>query len=132
MPIVSNKDLRTRLIVDRHIKTYDKSYERNFLDKYIKEMRQADLEGNKDTSFKRNQFILSLIDFIFPAFTAVGVQLSFLVQYFLLYPEVPKRIQKEIDEVVGAGRLPTLEGRQFMSYTEATIRETKSKIVWKE
>uniref|UniRef100_A0A1B0BLX1 Cytochrome P450 n=1 Tax=Glossina palpalis gambiensis TaxID=67801 RepID=A0A1B0BLX1_9MUSC len=110
-------------IVDRHIKTYDESYERNFLDKYIREMREADLEGNEDTSFKRNQFILSLIDFTFPAFTAVGVQLSFLVQYFLLYPEVQKRIQKEIDEVVGAGRLPTLEDRQFMSYTEATIRE---------
>uniref|UniRef100_A0A1B0GEB4 Cytochrome P450 n=1 Tax=Glossina morsitans morsitans TaxID=37546 RepID=A0A1B0GEB4_GLOMM len=84
-------------------------------------MRQADLEGNEDTSFNRNQSILSLIDFTFPAFP--GVQLSFLVQYFLLYPEVQKHIQKEIDEVVGARRLSILEDCQFMSYTEATIRE---------
>uniref|UniRef100_A0A1A9WHT3 Cytochrome P450 n=1 Tax=Glossina brevipalpis TaxID=37001 RepID=A0A1A9WHT3_9MUSC len=111
-------------IVDRHIKTYDESYQRNFLDKYIKEMRQAELEGNtEDTTFTHNQFIISLIDFTFPAFTAIGVQLSFLIQYFLLYPEIQKRIQNEIDNVVGAGRAPTLSDRQFMPYTEATLRE---------
>lgn len=109
--------------VNRHIETYDESSERNFLDLYIKQMKKAEIDGNIQTTFKRNQFILSLIDFSFPAFTAIGVQLSFLIQYLLLHPKLQSKIQNEIDEVVGCGRLPTLEDRQHCNYTEACIRE---------
>ncbi|XP_073815610.1 probable cytochrome P450 304a1 isoform X5 [Musca autumnalis] len=111
-------------LVDRHIETYDESSERNFVDLYIREMKKAEMEGTTDTtSFKHNQFVMGLLDFTFPAFTAVGMQLSFLVQYFLLYPEVQKKIQKEIDSVVGGGRLPNLNDRKDLHYTEATVRE---------
>ncbi|XP_023163518.2 probable cytochrome P450 304a1 [Drosophila hydei] len=106
--------------VDRHIDSYDECCERNFLDLYITEMKKG---LPKEYGFNREQFIMGLIDFSFPAFTAIGVQLSLIVQYLMLYPEVAKRIQREIDEVVGSGRLPTLEDRQKMPYTEATIRE---------
>jgi len=109
--------------INRHIETYDKSYVRNFIDLYIKEMKQAEECGDSNTTFRKDQFVMSLIDFSFPAFTAVGIQLSLLIQYLLLYPEVQKKIQKEIDDVVGSGRLPTLEDRKDMSYTEACVRE---------
>ncbi|XP_037952787.1 probable cytochrome P450 304a1 [Teleopsis dalmanni] len=109
--------------IDRHIETYQDGYERNFLDLYIKEMKQAEAEGKTDSTFSRKQFIMSLIDFSIPALSTTGVQITFLIQYLLLYPEVMKRIQKEIDEVIGSGRLPTLEDRKKMHYTEATIRE---------
>ena len=110
-------------IVDHHIKTYDETSERNFLDLYIKEMKKAEMEGNMNTSFYRTQFIMGLTDFAFPAFTAVGTQISLLVQYLLLYPDVQKKIQIELDHVVGSGRLPTLEDRKYCNYTEACIRE---------
>ncbi|XP_075147802.1 putative cytochrome P450 304a1 [Haematobia irritans] len=109
--------------VDRHLQTYCESSERNFIDMYITQMMIAEKEGNTETTFKRDQFILSLIDFTFPAFTAIGMQLGFLIQYFLLYPHVLKRIQKEIDDVVGSGRLPTLNDRKDLDFTEATVRE---------
>ncbi|XP_060649194.1 probable cytochrome P450 304a1 [Drosophila nasuta] len=106
--------------VDRYLATYDQSCERNFVDMYINEMNKC---PPQELGFNREQFIMGLIDFSFPAFTAIGAQLSLMVQYFLLYPEVAKRIQCEIDEVVGCGRLPTLEDRKNMPYTEAVIRE---------
>lgn len=106
--------------VDRHIDSYDECSERNFLDLYIAEMKKGLPE---EYGFNREQFIMGLVDFSFPAFTAVGSQLSLIVQYMMLYPEVAKRVQREIDEVVGSGRLPTLEDRKNMPYTEATIRE---------
>ncbi|XP_005183115.1 probable cytochrome P450 304a1 [Musca domestica] len=111
-------------LVDHYIETYDESAERNFVDLYIKEMKRAEEEGRTDTtSFEHNQFILGLVDFTFPAFTAIGMTMGFFVQYMLLYPEVQKKIQKEIDNVVGSGRLPTLDDRKDLSYTEASIRE---------
>lgn len=106
--------------VDRHIESFDECSERNFLDVYIKEMNSCPPEF---FGFNRKQFIMGLIDFSFPAFTAIGVQLSLMIQYLMLYPEVARRIQGEIDDVVGCGRLPTLEDRKHMPYTEAAIRE---------
>lgn len=106
--------------VDRHIESFDECSERNFLDLYIKEMNTCPPEYY---GFNRKQFIMGLIDFSFPAFTAIGVQLSLMIQYLMLYPKVAQRIQAEIDEVVGCGRLPTLEDRKHMPYTEAAIRE---------
>lgn len=69
------------------------------------------------------QLVLTCLDFFFPALTAVGTQVTFLLQFCLKYPEVKERIQNEIDDVVGHGRLPTLDDRMYLPYTEATIRE---------
>jgi cytochrome P450 len=40
-----------------------------------------------------------------------------------MYPEVQKRAQKEIDEVVGFGRLPDFKDRAQLVYVEALIME---------
>ncbi|XP_036673912.3 probable cytochrome P450 304a1 [Drosophila suzukii] len=104
--------------VDRYLDSYEEGVERNFMDVYIAEMRRSPGYG-----FNRDQFIMGLVDFSFPAFTAIGTQLSLLIQYLMLYPAVLHRIQSEIQEVVGCGRLPTLEDRKNLPFTEATVRE---------
>ncbi|KAG2134902.1 cytochrome P450 [Suillus bovinus] len=42
----------------------------------------------------------------------------------VLYPDVQKRAQAEIDSVVGRERLPTFEDRASLPYIEAVVRET--------
>ena len=39
------------------------------------------------------------------------------------YPEVYKRAQEEIDNVVGPGRLPTLADREKLPYLECVLKE---------
>jgi len=50
------------------------------------------------------------------------------ISHFLLqmmdHPEVIKKAQKEIDVVVGMGRLPTFEDRPSLPYVEAIFQET--------
>jgi len=104
--------------VDRYLDSYEEGVERNFMDVYIAEMQRSPGYG-----FNRDQFIMGLVDFSFPAFTAIGTQLSLLIQYLMLYPAVLQRMQSEIQEVVGCGRLPTLEDRKNLPFTEATVRE---------
>ncbi|KAG1845247.1 cytochrome P450 [Suillus tomentosus] len=50
-----------------------------------------------------------------------------LMVFFLamvLYPDVQKRAQAEIDSVVGKERLPTFEDRASLPYIDAVLRET--------
>lgn len=55
--------------------------------------------------------------------TAIPVQISLFLQWILIHPEIARKIQKEIDANVGDGRLPCLDDRKNLHYTEAAIRE---------
>ena len=41
----------------------------------------------------------------------------------LLHPSVAKKAQKEIDDVVGDGRLPTFDDRPELPYVECILKE---------
>lgn len=52
---------------------------------------------------------------------------SALMTFFLamlMFPEVQKRAQDEIDNVIGGGRLPTSADRDALPYIEAIMKET--------
>ncbi|PSN45989.1 Methyl farnesoate epoxidase, partial [Blattella germanica] len=49
--------------------------------------------------------------------------IEFSLLYMVLYPEVQKNVQKELDSVVGQNRRPTLEDRPNLPYVEAVITE---------
>ncbi|KAG0704306.1 cytochrome P450 [Suillus ampliporus] len=42
----------------------------------------------------------------------------------VLYPDVQRRAQAEVDSVIGTDRLPTLEDRASLPYVESVLRET--------
>ena len=41
----------------------------------------------------------------------------------LLFPDVQKKAQAEIDSVVGSDRLPSLQDREYLPYTNAVVKE---------
>ena len=49
------------------------------------------------------------------------MQFAFL--YMILNPQVQTKVQEEIDQVVGRERLPNLDDKKSMPYTEATTME---------
>ena len=48
------------------------------------------------------------------------------VQAMLLYPEVQKQAQKQLDEVVGADRMPTMEDEPRLPMIKSLMKETLS------
>lgn len=62
-------------------------------------------------SISDEQLILTLIDFSFPALSAVPATIAFLFQQIFLEPDIQQKIQREIDQFVGQGRAPTLNDR---------------------
>lgn len=80
---------------------------------------------------RRNDKAISDDDIRWTASTLYGAGVdttgSTLRTFFLamsMYPEVQKRAQKEIDEMIGRSRLPRLEDRPNLPYTNAVIKES--------
>jgi len=52
--------------------------------------------------------------------------MSAIATFFLamsLYPDVQLKAQRELDVVIGPGKLPTFEDRSLLPYIEAVYRE---------
>jgi hypothetical protein len=64
-----------------------------------------------------------LADFYDPTKTVSSMSSLFLA--LVLYPQVQKRAQEELDLVVGRDRLPTFDDRPRLPYIEAICRELK-------
>lgn len=58
-----------------------------------------------------NQLVLTCVDFLFPAIGAIAIQMAMYMQIIIMKPEIQKKVQEEIDRVVGQGRLPNLDDR---------------------
>lgn len=50
--------------------------------------------------------------------------LLWMIVFMLRNPHVKKRVQEELDSVVGRDRVPSIEDMTNLPYTEATIMET--------
>lgn len=69
-------------------------------------------EDDKSDSFNEEQLIILLIDMMFPAFSAVPVVITFILKYVMHHPKVMEKVQNDIDNVIGTGRLVTWEDRK--------------------
>ncbi|XP_068243303.1 methyl farnesoate epoxidase-like isoform X2 [Palaemon carinicauda] len=107
--------------VEEHKATLDPDNPRDFIDIFLIEMsKHAD---DKETTFREDQLV-SLCSDIFTAGSETGsASVSFALMFCALYPEYMKKIQDELDSVVGQERLPSLDDRPKLVYTEAFITE---------
>ncbi|RWS07170.1 vitamin D 25-hydroxylase-like protein [Dinothrombium tinctorium] len=69
------------------------------------------------------QLIGNLIQFIIAGSDTTTNTMYFACYMLAKHPNIQAAMQKEIDEVVGNERFPTLEDRRVLIYTEAFFRE---------
>lgn len=73
--------------------------------------------------YHRSRLIHSTADLQGAGFDTSNQSLQWIILFMAMYPEVQKRIQSEIGDVIGSGRRITLKDRSQLVYTEATILE---------
>ncbi|XP_051838200.1 cytochrome P450 1A2-like [Antechinus flavipes] len=108
--------------VQEHYKDFDQNNIQDITGALFKHS-QDKTQGNTGTSVPKI-LITNLINDIFGAgFDTVTTAISWSLLYLVINPEVQKKIQKELDTVVGRERRPRLTDKPQLPYLEAFVLE---------
>ncbi|CAO2626316.1 Cytochrome P450 2F2 [Lemmus lemmus] len=75
--------------------------------------------------FQMDTLLMTTHNLLFGGTETVGTTMRHAFLILMKYPKVQARIQEEIDRVVGRARMPSLEDRVNMPYTDAVIHEVQ-------
>ncbi|XP_071983271.1 cytochrome P450 2D15-like [Engystomops pustulosus] len=103
--------------------TWDPGFTRHFIDAFLLEMEKA--KDDKDSSFNEKNLVFTTIDLFTAGIETTTTTLRWALLFMLLYPEVQMNIHREIDEVIGRNRKPTMADVLSMPYTNAVIHEVQ-------
>ncbi|KAM7340063.1 hypothetical protein ACRRTK_000678 [Alexandromys fortis] len=107
--------------VEKHRTTLDPSNPRDFIDTYLIRMEKE--KSNQHTEFHHQNLMISVLSLFFAGTETSSTTLRYGFLLMLKYPHVAEKVQKEIDQVIGSHRPPTLDDRNKMPYTDAVIHE---------
>ncbi|XP_017347065.1 cytochrome P450 2M1 isoform X2 [Ictalurus punctatus] len=113
-----------KLEAEARMKTLDPSSPpKDFIEAFLLQMEAEKHKPN--TEFHLN----NLLNTTWSMFSAATETTSSTIRQSLLlmmkHPNIQVRVQKEIDEVVGRDRCPSISDRQNMPYTDAVIHEVQ-------
>ncbi|XP_031241665.1 cytochrome P450 2B19 isoform X2 [Mastomys coucha] len=107
--------------VEKHRATLNPSAPRDFIDTYLLRMEKE--KANHHTEFHHQNLMISVLSLFFAGTETTSTTLRYSFLIMLKYPHVAEKVQEEIDQVIGSHRLPTLDDRTKMPYTDAVIHE---------
>uniref|UniRef100_A0A8D2DMM6 Uncharacterized protein n=1 Tax=Sciurus vulgaris TaxID=55149 RepID=A0A8D2DMM6_SCIVU len=104
--------------IERHQETLDPSAPRDFIDSFLLRMDKA-----RPSEFHHKNLVHTVLSLFFAGTETSSTTLRYALLLLLKHPEVLEEVQAEIDRVIGSKRLPALEDRAKMPYTDAVIHE---------
>ncbi|XP_064626186.1 cytochrome P450 2U1-like [Lineus longissimus] len=112
--------------LDNHIKEHKERFDpdniMDFLDAYILEKQRQD-KRNPDNSFTDLQLVNVMGDLFLAGSDTSATTILWGLLYLITMPEIQKKVQQEIDDVIGRERTPSMMDKRHLPYTEATILE---------
>ncbi|XP_060041953.1 cytochrome P450 2F3 isoform X4 [Erinaceus europaeus] len=110
-------------IVQEHQTSLDPSSPRDFIDCFLTKIAQE--KQDPLSHFFMDTLLITTHNLLFGGTETVGTTLRHTFLVLMKYPKVQARVQEEIDRVVGRARLPCMEDRKAMPYTDAVIHEVQ-------
>ncbi|XP_021248474.1 cytochrome P450 2K1-like [Numida meleagris] len=121
--LLKNRDEFHAYIKDtflENLKTLDKNHQRSFIDAFLVKQQE---EKSTTNGYFHNGNLLSLVSNLFTAgVETISTTLNWSFLLMLKYPEIQRKVQEEIDQVIGSNP-PRMEHRTQMPYTDAVIHE---------
>ncbi|XP_033222656.1 uncharacterized protein LOC117176510 [Belonocnema kinseyi] len=103
-----------------HKETFDPLLPRDLMDVYLQVLQS---ESPNDT-FSESQLLAICVDLFMAGSETTSKTLGFCFLYMLLYPDIQKKAQNEIDSITCRERLPSLNDKTRMTYVNAIVYES--------
>ncbi|XP_060244960.1 cytochrome P450 2D3-like [Meriones unguiculatus] len=111
-------------LITEHKRTWDPDQPaRDLTDAFLAEMEKAN--GNPESSFNDTNLRLVVADLFGAGIVTTSVTLTWALLLMILHPDVQRRVQHEIDEVIGQVRHPEMADQARMPYTNAVVHEVQ-------
>ncbi|XP_033115782.1 cytochrome P450 2F5-like [Anneissia japonica] len=114
--------------IESHLKTYDPEEPRDFIDLFIKANAESQPRENGGVEevqalYNLNDLKYIVIDLFFGGTETVIAAIMWSLVYMLVFPDVQRKVQDELDNVVGRDKSVTLSDKKDLPYTQAVIKE---------
>ncbi|XP_040585613.1 cytochrome P450 1A1 isoform X1 [Mesocricetus auratus] len=110
--------------VKEHYRTFEKGHIRDITDSLIEHCQDKSLDENANVQLSDDRVINIIVDLFGAGFDTVTTAISWSLMYLVTNPGVQRKIQEELDTVIGRSRRPRLCDRSQLPYLEAFILET--------
>uniref|UniRef100_A0A8C5QNP0 Cytochrome P450 n=1 Tax=Leptobrachium leishanense TaxID=445787 RepID=A0A8C5QNP0_9ANUR len=102
-------------------KTLDPDNPRDYVDAFLIKMEKD--KTDLQSEFTMINLIYSTLQIFFSGIETMSNTLTYALLIMLKYPDVLSKVYEEIDRVIGRDRVPKVQDRNKMPYTEAVIHE---------
>ncbi|XP_051818217.1 cytochrome P450 2D14 isoform X2 [Antechinus flavipes] len=107
--------------LEEHKKTLDPAQPRDLTDSFLMEIEKA--KGVPGSSFNFENLRMVAGDLFFAGMATTSTTLQWALLILLRHPDVQKKVQEEVDQVIGRNRKPTMKDQAHMPFTNAVIHE---------
>ncbi|XP_062838873.1 cytochrome P450 2U1 [Anolis carolinensis] len=111
-------------IIMQHRESLDAQNPRDFTDMYLLHVDE-EKKTNSESSFNEDYLFFIIADLFIAGTDTTSNTLLWSLLYLSLHPQEQKKVQAEIDLVIGRERPPSLADKAQMPFTEATIMEVQ-------
>ncbi|GBM61727.1 Cytochrome P450 2C39 [Araneus ventricosus] len=111
-------------VVDEIKLHYDPSNPNSYVDSYVQQMDEFKKKGKlQESSFTDQRLKANAVNLFLEGTESVSSTVASLLVELSKHPDVQKKVQEELDSVVGRERLLSWTDKQNLPYLDATIQE---------
>ncbi|XP_075073066.1 cytochrome P450 2C20-like [Mixophyes fleayi] len=112
-----------RGLIKSHVLTRDANCPRDFVDTFLNKIEEE--ADNPGSHFTIESLTMTTFNLFIAGTGTTSSTIRWALKFMMEYPEIQKKIQAEIDHVLGSEKCPSLEHRVLMPYTDAVIHEVQ-------
>ncbi|KAI5090443.1 cytochrome P450, family 2, subfamily AD, polypeptide 2 [Silurus meridionalis] len=107
--------------IRKHKEDWDPSNPRDYIDSFLVEMEKK--KSDPEAGFNVDTLLVAMLDLYEAGTETSATTLRWGLLFMMKYPEIQKKVQDEIDKVIGQSRQARIADKPNMPYTEAVIHE---------